>query len=494
MFDKNQDTFFDENKGTNKATDELMHLLNTYDKKITTDLKPGTQVEGIITRIGSEYLFIDIGCKNEALIKKSELLDENKNCTSNIGDTVKAYIISNSANETILSKRLGGQSAAKEDLFNAFKNHIPVQGKVTGVSKDGLNVKILGYRAFCPISQIDIKFTEDVNLFLAKTLEFVITRITEGGKNIIVSRIPLLEQDLSEKISALEKLVDTQTVIHGSITKISDFGLFVDIGSIEGLVHISECSWEHIDNLSDLFSPGQEVDCIILQVVRKKPLKQSKISLSIKQLFDNPWNSIKTKFSCGQSVNGKVMRLTNFGAFIELLPGVDGLVHISEMSWLKKIQHPSEVLTVGTFVNVTILSIDETKKTISLSLKDLSNDPWHDAQERFPVGIEMTGNVVKKSRYGYFIDLCEGVTGLLVFSNIISDKREAIKEGDSIQVVIESVDPVNRRISLSHGKQETRHNQEAVSEYLKNAPSQKSPTNSSTEFGAALFAALKNKQ
>lgn len=492
MFNKKEDTFFDEKKDGEKESEVLMQLIESFDKKISTDLKPGTQVNGTINRIGNEYFFIDIGSKNDALLKKNELIEDNNFLELNIGDPITAYIISNTANETILSKRLGGHHAAKQELFNALNNQVPVQGKVTGVCKDGLIVKVLGYRTFCPISQIDIKFTEDVNQFLSKTFEFVITRIAEGGKNIIVSRIPLLEKELSQKISDIEKCIENHFIFHGKITKITDFGLFVDIGGVEGLVHISELSWTHLDTINDIYSPGQEIDCLVLQVTRKKPLKNSKISLSIKQLHENPWKNIRSRFSCGQLVRGKVVRLTTFGAFIELIPGIDGLVHVSEMSWIKKVHHPSEVLTLGNLVNVTILAIDENKKTISLSLKDISNDPWSDVEERFPPGAEVTGIVAKKSRYGYFINLIEGVTGLLVFSNIIADKKDSIKEGETIQIVIESIDKINRRISLSHGLKEA-HHQDNITAFLKNDSAQQRPNNS-TEFGAALFAALKNRK
>ncbi|MBN1307652.1 MAG: S1 RNA-binding domain-containing protein [Chitinispirillaceae bacterium] len=493
MFDKKDDNFFGDKKEEGKESEVLMQLLDSYDKRIATDLKPGTRVNGTITRIGDEYIFVDIGSKNEAILKKSELIEDGINLPINIGDAITAYIISNTADETILSKRLGGHHAAKSELFNARSNQIPVLGKVTGVSKDGLIVKILGYRAFCPISQIDLRFTEDVNHFLGKTFEFVITRIAEGGKNIIVSRIPLLEKELSEKLAGIEKSIESHSILHGTITAITDFGIFVDIGGVEGLVHISELSWAHVDAINEIYSPGQEIDCIALQVTRKKPLKNSKISLSIKQLHEDPWTNIRSRFICGQSVRGKVVRLTSFGAFIELIPGVDGLVHISEMSWLKKVRHPSELLTVGNLVNATVIAIDENKKNISLSLKDVSNDPWREVEERFPPGAEVPGVVVKKSRYGYFINLTEGVTGLLVFSNIIAHKKDSIKEGETIHVVVESVDIINRRISLSHGLKET-HNHDGVTKFLNDDSAQQGAGNASTEFGAALFAALNNRK
>ena len=494
MFDKDHDTFFDDTTNTDQAaSDQLMKMIDSHDKKIRTDIKPGSRVTGTVTRIGAEYVFVEIGTKNEALIKINELKDEN-GLSVKPGDKVTAFVVSDNSEGTVLSKSLGGHSAPIQDVIDAMNNRVPVQGKVTGINKGGLNVKIMGHRAFCPVSQIDVKFTDDVNSFLGKTLDFIVTKVSEGGRNIVLSRIPLLEQDLNTRLDSLVQAVKERTVFRGKITKVADFGLFVDLDGIEGLVHISEVSWERAENLSETFASGQDVEVLILRIEKKQPLRNSKISLSIKQVMEDPWSTISSKLSVGQSVQGKVTRLTNFGAFVELIPGVEGLVHISEMSWIKRVHHPSEIVQEGNLVNVTILSIDENKKSVSLSLKDVSNDPWRDVEYRFPVGSEVPGTIARKSKYGYFVDLAGGVTGLLVFSNIAADKKESLKEGDSINVMIENLDIENRRIGLSFGVKEARQNQQEISEYLhkqKKEPEQK--RSASTEFGAALLEALKKK-
>ncbi len=491
---KERDDFFDEQSGNDQASDQLLKMIEQYDKKVRTDITPGLKVTGKVTRIGSEYVFIDIGAKNEALMKVTELSGENGELSVKVGDKISAFVVSDRADEIILSKSMGGQSVPVSELIEAMNSRVPVQGKVTGINKGGLNVKIMGNRAFCPVSQIDIKFTEDINSYLGKTMDFVITRITEGGRNIVVSRIPLIEQDLGSRFDALQDAVVNHTVLRGKITKITDFGLFVDLNNIEGLVHISEVSWERAEKLDELFSVGQDIEVVVLKVEKKEPLRNSRISLSIKQVLDDPWKSVSSKFSPGQSVQGKVTRLTNFGAFIELIPGVEGLVHISEMSWGKRIHHPSEVVQEGNLVNVNILAIDENKKTISLSLKDVSNDPWRDVESRFPVGSEVSGTVARKSRYGYFVDLDQGVTALLVFGNISKEKKDTLKEGDVITVTVESVDTENRRISLSYGVTETVNNNKEVSEYLNSQEKVLQEKKASTEFGSALLAALKGKK
>lgn len=494
MQNKN-DNFFDDLSADDQSSDQLMKLIESHDKKIIKDVKPGTKVNGTVARIGSEYVFVDIGTKNEALMKFSEFLNAEKVPEVNIGDKISAFVISNNNNETILSRSLGGSSAAIQDVLDAMENQVPVQGKVTGVNKGGLNVKIMGHKAFCPISQIDIKFTEDVNVYLDKVYDFIVTRVTEGGRNIVVSRVPLLEQNLGSKLDVFKNTIKDNRVYRGKIARITKFGLFVDMGDLEGLVHISEVSWERAENLNDSFSVGQDVEYIILNIEKAQPLRNSKISLSIKQVLDNPWVNIADKISIGQLVQGKVTRLTNFGAFVEVAPGVEGLIHISEMAWGKRINHPSEVVQEGALVNVNVLNMDTTKKTISLSLKDIANDPWKDVETRFPAGTEVNGTVSKKTKYGYFMDLSEGVTGLLVFSNIVADKKDTLKDGDQVTVLVESIDVANRRISLSLGMKDARQNHAEVSEFLKKQQ-QKEPQiakDSSTDFGAALFAALKKK-
>lgn len=487
------DNFFEDNTDEKGSSDQLMKMIENYDKKLVTDINPGSKVTGTVTRIGSEFVFIDIGSKNEALMKLAEFPVENESPNVKIGDKITAFVVSNVNNETILSKSLGGHSAAIQELIDAMESKVPVEGKVTGVNKGGLNVKVMGHKAFCPVSQIDIKFTDDVNTYLGKTYDFIISRITEGGRNIVLSRIPLLEQNLESKLDNYKGSIPEHKVFRGRIARITDFGLFIDMGDLEGLVHISEVSWERANNLNDSFSVGQEVEYIILNIEKKQPLRNSKISLSIKQVLDNPWVNINKSISVGQSVQGKVTRITNFGAFVEIVPGVEGLVHISEMSWGKRIHHPSEVVQEGALVSVNVLNIDSSKKTISLSLKDVSNDPWKDVESRFPIGSEVNGIVSKKTKFGYFIDLAEGITGLLVFSNIVSDKKDSLKDGDQVAVYIESIDKDNRRISLSLGMKEARQHQAEVSDYLKKQKPEKSSSSASTEFGSALLEALKKK-
>jgi len=491
MLDKKYDGFFDEETPEDRKSGELLKMIDGDNTKIKT-FSAGEKVSGKVSRVGSEYLYVDVGAKNEALMKIAEH-SVNGVLGVKIGDTVDGFIVSNIGGEMIISKNLGGNSADVSVLYDALNSRMPVQGKVTGVAKAGINVKILGHKAFCPVSQIDVKFTSDVNGYLGKTLEFVITRITEGGRNIVVSRIPLFEAGIEAELKKLTTAAGSNTVFRGKISKIADFGLFVETGALEGLVHISEVSWERAQNLQESFEVGQTVEYVIVKVERKEPLRNSKISLSIKQALEDPWTKVLANVSVGQAIDGKVTRLADFGAFVEVLPGVEGLVHISEMSWGKRIHHPSEVVAVGQAVKVTVLSMDEKKRSISLTLKDVADDPWSGVGEKFAVGTDVSGTVARRAKFGYFIDLAEGVTGLLVFARMAADKKDSIKPGDTVTVSVDSIDLDARRIGLSMGVGEIAKETEAARQFLKKqeaVQAEKKPKATGTEFGSALLAAL----
>jgi small subunit ribosomal protein S1 len=496
MHGKKHDDFFDEENNESRAEKDLLGLLGAYDKPVAINLEVGSKVSGKVVKISDKYVFVEIGGKNEAVVEIQELIKEDGTCSVAPGDIFEGFVVSFSGGITLskkLSSKATGNDSSMGDIINAMQAKLPVDGKVTGINKGGFNVRIMGQKAFCPISQIDLKRVEDPNVFLNKSLAFVITRVTEGGRNIVVSRLPLLEADMGAILSSLETCVTSKAVVPGAVTRIMPFGLFVDLGGFEGLVHISEVSWERSEDLSKTFEPGQKVDCIILGVERKEPLRQSKISLSIKQIYANPWTTVESTFAPGQSVQGKITRLANFGAFVQLIPGIEGLIHISEMSWEKRIRHPGDVVAEGQAVTVTILKIDAAKREISCSLKDAGSDPWNDIEERFSAGSTVQGTVEQNTKFGFFINLAEGITGLLPFSNIASDKKESIKVGSSLEVTVENLDAERRRISLSCGVAEQRRDVAEAKQFI---AAQKSQTaiSGTTEFGTALKAALNKKQ
>ncbi|MBN1984080.1 MAG: S1 RNA-binding domain-containing protein [Chitinivibrionales bacterium] len=491
MQEKNYDGFFDESTEAQTPQQELIAMVDALDTKPVAQVQQGATVTGKVSRIGKDYVFVDIGYKNEAIIKNSEYSTQEGGLSVEPGDTITAHVISVANDEILLSKSLSAKHAGTKELMEALKNKMPVQGKVTGINKGGFNVTVMGKKAFCPFSHIDLKHVDDPNAYLLKVFEFIITRVENRGNNIVVSRLPLLEKDLVDHIVSIEEICAKKSVISGTISKITDYGLFVNLGEVEGLVHISEVSWDRAQNLNDEFKIGQPVECIILSVERKEPLRNSKISLSIKMASENPWTTITSKLSIGESVEGTITRLTSFGAFVQLLPGIEGLIHISELSWGKRVRHPADVVAEGQKVKVTILGINEEKRSVSCSLKDVANNPWNEVPVKYPVGTVVSGKVAEETKYGYFVDLDDYITGLLVHGKVAKNKKGTIKKGDSIDVAIEEIDLDSRRISLSHGLDPEQR--AAPVEQVKieqRAPSQAA----SSEFGDLLKAAIARKQ
>ncbi|MBD3422759.1 MAG: S1 RNA-binding domain-containing protein [Chitinivibrionales bacterium] len=490
MQEKNHDGFFDE-KQEQDPQENLMDMLDDFDKQTPVQFEKGARVTGKIVRIAPEYAFVDIGAKNEASIKVSELKDKEGTLRTAEGEEIEAYIIAMSDDEIVLSKSLAGYNASTSELVEAMKKKIPVSGKVTGVGQAGLHVKVMGKRAFCPISQVEIKYVDNVNVYFNQTMQFMVRQVSERGRNIVLTRIPLLEQELDKELDALSAAAGTDKVFTGPITRITNFGLFVDLGVAEGLVHISQVSWDRSENLNETFNVGDKVEAIVLGVEKKKRLRDTKISLSIKQVQADPWTLVEQKFQPGEQVSGVVTRLADFGAFVKIAEGIEGLIHVSEMSWTQKVRHPKDVLETGQQIKVTVLSVDANKREVGLSLKDVESDPWRDINERFPVGSSVTGKVAGQAKYGYFVDLTEGVTGLLLNQKISSEKKTDVKVGEELEVNIDSIDLANRRIALSCGIIERKRNEAEVKAYLNE---QKVESSTSSEFGEALLNAISKKK
>jgi small subunit ribosomal protein S1 len=294
------------------------------------------------------------------------------------------------------------------------------------------------------------------------------------------------------KFDALGQAAQEKKILKGTVSKIADFGLFVDLGDFEGLVHVSEASWDRIEKLDTVFSIGQNIEVVVLNVERRDPLRNSRISLSIRQAGVNPWTDITEKIKPGESVSGTITRLAGFGAFVSLIPGVEGLIHISEMSWNKRVRHPSDVVIEGQKVNVTILSIDEKKRTVSCSLKDINSNPWNTVAEKYFVGSTVKGTVASETKYGFFIDIDESVTGLLTHGKIGPSKKGTIKKDDTIEVCIDEIDIESQRMSLSCCMENNVAADEATKHTIVkiNAESKKQ----SSDFGQILKAALEKKK
>ncbi len=428
------------------------NLLDSYTDKMNEELNMGDLIKGEIISVGQDTVFIDTKTKIDGAVEKAELLDENGEFPYKEGDLLELYIVKMSESEIILSKALSGIGGINL-LKDALHNHVPVEGKVAATCKGGFHIDITGKRAFCPISQMDVKYIENPDDYVGSDHRFLIKRIEEEGRNIVVSRREVLEKEIEESKEENLKAVEVGAVLKGKVTNLMPYGAFVELfPGIEGMVHISEISWARVDKTSDAVDAEEEITVKVLGIETVENSKTPKISLSIKQATSDPWESILENFQPGGKVTGKVTRLADFGAFVEIAPGLEGLVHVSEMSYLKRIVKPDDVVSNGELVSVMIKGIDTEKKRISLSIKDAEGDPWIDAAKKFTTGHIVDGRLEKKENFGYFITLMPGVTGLLPKSKISRSYDpatiEKLKEGDPIRVKIEEIKQQERKITL----------------------------------------------
>lgn len=430
-------------------------LFESYDSGMSDNLQVGEKIEGEILSIGQDTVFINTGTKTDGAVVKKELLDENGNFPYKTGDLLELYVVSANESEIILSKAISGAGNLNL-LQDAYQDHIPVDGKVTGSCKGGFHVEIMKKRAFCPISQMDIAYVEEQEQYFDKTYHFLITKFKEGGRDIVVSRRKLLERDIEESRKVFLKDLAPESILEGKVIKLMPYGAFVELSpGVEGMVHISELSWSRVEKPDDLLKENDIISVKILSIESRDDKKGPKISLSLKQTLGDPWENITEKFHAGDKITGKVTRCADFGAFVEIAPGVEGLIHISEMSFIKRILNPEEIVTAGETVVVTVQQVDEKNKRISLSLKDAAGDPWFDIEKKYHKGKPVEGILEKKEGFGYFIELEPGVTGLLPKSNISlsSDPSviEKTKIGEKLIVVIENINKEERKISLTAG-------------------------------------------
>lgn len=428
-------------------------MFEEYDSEISHDFRQGDRIEGEIISIGTSQVYIGTGSKSDGVVDKADLLDENGGFPYIVGDKVKLYVVSLSESEIILSNALSGAGTVVM-LEDAFHNHTPVAGKVTGTVKGGLSIGLMGQRAFCPVSQIDTKYVEKPDDYVGQSFNFLITLFAENGRNIVVSRRDLLNEEQKEAREDFLKKVSQGDVLAGRVTKLMPYGAFIElIASVEGMAHISELSWSRIEKCEEVVKVGELVNVKLLKIEEKEGSDIPKISLSMKQTSSDPWDMAGGKISTGDQISGKVVRIAPFGAFVEIAPGLDGLVHLSEMSYVKRVIKADDVVSQGEMVQVVVKDVDIEKKRISLSIRDAHGDPWTGAAEKYKPGTFIKGIVEKREQFGIFIQLEPGVTGLLPGSSISkssdSSSFDKLKPGDSVKVMVGGIDQDLRRISLA---------------------------------------------
>ncbi len=433
--------------------ESFAEMFESYSAGMNEDIRVGDKITGKIISISDSAVFVDTGTKADGVVEIEELKDESGQLPYAVGDTLELFVVAAEESEIRLSKAIAGIGGLSM-LTDAFRNAIPVEGKVVQTIKGGFQVEVLQRRAFCPISQMDTRFVEDAEQYVGKTYSFRITKLAERGRNIVLSRRDLLEaQQEKERREFLSTLAEDQ-VLTGRVTRLMPYGAFVELApGLEGMVHISELSWSRLEKPEEAVSPGDKLEVKVLRI--ESDGKRQKIALSAKQVSGDPWERLGEEIESGRKLTGKVTRCAPFGAFVEIRPGVEGLVHISEMSYTRRVVHPEDIVRPGQTISVLVKEIDAKSRRIGLSLRDAEGDPWLDVSERFTVGQPVSGTVEKREQFGLFIQLAPGIVGLLPKS-VISRSSQAslidkLKPGDTISVKVASINAVERKISLAPG-------------------------------------------
>lgn len=430
-------------------------LLDAYSPTEKVDLQVGAKVKGKIISIGKDSLFVDIGNKIDGIVETAEMMDKDKQMPHNEGDTVELFVVGLSEDEIRLSKAFSG--AGSFDLLKeAYENAVPVEGKILETCKGGLRVEVMGRKAFCPASQIDVNFVENLEDYVGQTHQFQISQVDARDKNIVISRRALLSKELEKSKKQFCADLRNGDVLNGRITKLMPYGIFVELHpGVDGLVHVSELSWSRIEDPQTYGAIGQTVRVKVIEIETPDASDNLKISLSIKQVTDDPWLSADDHFKVGNKVKGTVTRCAKFGAFVEIADGIEGLVHISEMSYQKRVLKPEEIVSPGENVFVLVKDLDPANRRISLSIRDAEGDPWGEVPQKYSVGQTVEGVVEKKEKFGYFITLSPGVTGLLPKSKIRQSSQataiEKLKEGHTIPVTITEISAKERKMTLAPG-------------------------------------------
>ncbi|HXI52846.1 MAG TPA: 30S ribosomal protein S1 [Candidatus Saccharimonadales bacterium] len=407
----------------------------------------GEIVKGTVIEIRAKEVLVDIGYKSEGVIPANEFIDIK---TVKVSDTVDVLIekLEDREGMVVLSKEKAEFKQNWDRILTICNEGGVVNGKVKAVVKGGLIVNI-GVEAFLPASQIDIVPPKNLTTFVGNNYDFKVVKINQERQNIVLSRRELIEQERTERRQKLLSEMMPGDIRKGTVKNITDFGAFIDLNGLDGLLHITDMSWGRIGHPSELLKVGQEIDVVVLDINKEK----ERVSLGLKQKLANPWDNIETKYSVGQRVKGKVVNLVPYGAFVELEPGVEGLVHVTELSWTKRIAKPSDVLKTNQEVEAVVLGINREEQKISLGVRQLEANPWDRALEKYPPGTRIKGKIRNLTSYGAFVELEEGLDGMIHVSDIswtrkINHPSEVLKKGDEVEVQVLEIDKANQRIAV----------------------------------------------
>jgi small subunit ribosomal protein S1 len=426
--------------------EEFEKLLDQYNANVAE----GEVIAGKVLHVSDSTVIVDVGYKSEGMINVNEFRDEKGDISVNVGDTVEVLLekAEDKNGHLVLSREKAEKMKVWDQIEEAYQSRAVVKGRVIERIKGGLAVDI-GVRAFLPGSQVDVRPVRNLDSLRGQELEMRVIKVNKKRGNIVLSRKVVLEEHLAGRKQETLDALEEGRVFRGVVKNLTDYGAFIDLGGIDGLLHITDMSFSRTQHPSELFTVGDQVQVVVLKFDRES----ERVSLGYKQLSPDPWESVQDRFPVNARLKGKVVSLTDYGAFVELEPGVEGLIHVSEMSWSKRVKHPSKVLTVGDEVEAMVLQVDVAERRISLGLKQVEPNPWQKLAEKYQSGARIQGKVRNLTDFGAFVEVEEGIDGLIHISDMSWNKRvshpsEVLTKGDDVDAIVLNVDPENQRLSL----------------------------------------------
>ena len=411
--------------------------------------KPGSIIEGTVSAVKGDDVFVDIGYKSEGQVSLDEFVDKEAVKPGLKFQVMLRDLENDKTGMVVLSKKAADDQIRWEKVLAQYTEGCVVNGTIRSQVRGGLLVDIDGVEAFLPGSQVDVMSVRDLAPYIGQTFDFKVIKISNERKNIIISRRELIEGTMAEKKAALLASLQKGEIRKGRVKNITDFGAFIDLDGIDGLLHITDMSWGRIKHPSEMLKVGQELDVMVLDVDQEK----ERISLGLKQTTENPWSTISEQFPVGSRVQGKVVNLAAYGAFVEIAPGIEGLVHISEFSWTKRVARASDMLNVGDEIMVQVLSVDSENQKIALGIRQTQENPWDSVMDRYPVGSRVKGKVRNWTQYGAFVELEDGIDGMIHVTDLSWTRRpahpsECLQKGQEVEAIVLDVNPKEQRISL----------------------------------------------
>ena len=436
-------------EGSSLASEEQKKIEEAYGESFK-QVAEHEVVKGTVIAINKREVLVDIGYKSDGVINANEF---RYNPDLKIGDEVEVYIEKeeDKKGQLLLSHKKARAKEGWDKVNKALEDKETVKGFVKARTKGGMIVDVFGIEAFLPGSQIDVKPIRDYDMFVDKTMEFKVVKINQEYKNVVVSHKALIEAELEQQRKEIIAKLEKGQVLEGTVKNITSYGVFIDLGGVDGLIHITDLSWGRVNNPADIVEPDQKLNVVILDFDEEK----KRIALGLKQLQPHPWDKLDENLKVGDKVTGKVVVMTDYGAFVEVAPGVEGLIHVSEMSWSQHLRSAQDFLKVGDEVEAVILTLDRDERKMSLGIKQLKENPWDKIEEKYPVGSKHTAKVRNFTNFGVFVELEEGVDGLIHISDLSWTKKikhpsEFTQIGADIDVVVLEIDKDNRRLSLGH--------------------------------------------